>query len=846
MVGVVAALLVFGALGGALWVVAGGGDGGDDARPADDAAGEVLVDAAGEPLLTEDGEPFPAGSRRDGDRVVTPDGTLWERDPRTGRWRPSAGSNGAGGTFGEEGPRPRDRRGRVDVVAPPPPEPRIDLPPTPTAPPEVAGPRIRPPPVVPGLLGTVGNALGADAAVDGAVTLRDIGSADASFSPPNQDRPAIASTLRPDRRVLTERERASAENDEVAVAARRGLRGDYYDFLEGDIRTIPDLAEVPPSFSRIDLEIDFDRDEDFLLPFEPETFAALWRGYVRIDTPGTYRFTVGSDDGMRLVIADSTVVEHTGLRAYGESTGEVTLDAGTHPISLVFYENYIFASCRLFWSGPGFGRRLVPRDVLSPPDEVADVVAPHVTTVTPPSARLEDEVVIRGVGFADTPALNYVTFAGVPAQVVSAKTDELVVRVPIGAETGTLLVQVGPLSSLPRSFEVESANGLFAEYFVIGSELSDYPDMDRLAPYFVRLDGPLDFHQDGLWNLPYEPDVFAARYTGYLWFPQDEDVRITLGSDDGTRVVVDGETFVEDPGLHAYREVARTAHFTRGFHPIEIVFFENRGVARLRLFWERAGDAERTLIPRGFFFPPEAVATAPQPVLTTESLAAEVGEEIVIEGSDLGRDGLTRVLFPGDVWRRPTMVTPDRLTVTVPDGVETGELRVAVGIRESAAIPFERRSLMGMTAKWYLFGSRAEIEAIPSFPDTLGTRATNLERIETDFNRKAGHDWDLPFTHRNAVVHLRGRTRVDVAQNVLFILRADDGAMLFVDGKPVVDLRGFGGVRERSGRVVLTPGEHVFDLYHWQTSDEKVLQFLWSPHGLHDHRAVPARWFRPE
>ncbi len=813
---------------------------------------EDLVGDDGSPLLGPDGRPFPAGSRREGRRrIVAPDGRVWVRERGHANWRISAARAETGRPVRTEKGRRggwqldvgkglrnlRDARGLL-VAA----EPAANVrPPVWLAPgsvPVIARPQ-------PGSQGAEGEAVLAP-------VVPAFPEADATFTHSSDRAPRLDLVPVPEarggrRRVAAEDERAEAEEEHVV--AQHGLRADYYDFLAGSIHDIPDLTTLPPTFTRIDLSIDFGRDEDFKLPFHPETFATLWRGTLRVPEAGEYTFTMGSDDGVRLTIGSQVVVEHARLRAYSETDGVVTLTAGVHPIEVVFYENFVFASCRLFWTGPSWEKRVVEPRFFAPPAEVAGIVQPHVTRIEPVSARLGDEVVLRGVGFADTAALNRVTFAGVPAEIVSATSDELVVVVPIGAETGDVVAQVGPLSSLPRAFQVDSINGLFGEYFLLGEDLAEYPDFNTLAPYFVRLDGPLDYHQDGLWELPYAPDVFAARYTGYIWFPAEDDYRITLGCDDGAALSIDGEAYLEDPGLHAYREVTRTSHFTRGFHAVEIIFFENRGVARLRLFWQRPHELERAVIPRGFLFPPEELTDLPEPELTTTHAAGPLGAALELTGSGFGEDPrLVRVHFPGDVWARPIELEDRRLVVRIPLAVGTGDLRVEVGVRSSNAAAFERTTPMGLTADYYVFSTDEELRTAAggnNHRTALAERSPNLSRVETSW-RRGPDGWDVPFPTKRMAVHWHGQLGSPQIQRLVWILQADDGAYLYVDGRRIVDNGPFHGLSESSGNRWLGVGEHRVDLYYFQLDGEAQMHLYWNAYGIAAHNDVPARWIRPD
>ncbi len=68
--------------------------------------------------------------------------------------------------------------------------------------------------------------------------------------------------------------------------------------------------------------------------------------------------------------------------------------------------------------------------------------------VVPGSGTVEQTVTIRGVSFSRVPLENAVEFNGVPATVVSAKSSELEVIVPVGATTGPVRVTVGLYSVL--------------------------------------------------------------------------------------------------------------------------------------------------------------------------------------------------------------------------------------------------------------------------------------------------------------------------------------------------------------------------------------------------------------
>jgi hypothetical protein len=76
----------------------------------------------------------------------------------------------------------------------------------------------------------------------------------------------------------------------------------------------------------------------------------------------------------------------------------------------------------------------------------------NVTELSPASGAPGSGVTIRGEGFSTTPSENIVTFAGfnntaVQAAVTAARTTELSILVPEGAETGQVIVRVGKRTS---------------------------------------------------------------------------------------------------------------------------------------------------------------------------------------------------------------------------------------------------------------------------------------------------------------------------------------------------------------------------------------------------------------
>jgi hexosaminidase len=67
-----------------------------------------------------------------------------------------------------------------------------------------------------------------------------------------------------------------------------------------------------------------------------ENFALRFEGYLKIDEPGVYSFSVSSDDGSYISVAGAKVVDNDGPHGTVEKTGSVLLPKGWHRIEIGF------------------------------------------------------------------------------------------------------------------------------------------------------------------------------------------------------------------------------------------------------------------------------------------------------------------------------------------------------------------------------------------------------------------------------------------------------------------------------------------------------------------------------
>jgi S1-C subfamily serine protease len=79
-------------------------------------------------------------------------------------------------------------------------------------------------------------------------------------------------------------------------------------------------------------------------------------------------------------------------------------------------------------------------------------------------------------------------------------------------------------------------------------------------------------------------DYYALAFEGFLNVPQAGFYRLILGSDDGSKLFLDGRLLIDNDGLHPMQEVGGSARLAAGLHPLRIEFFQATGEAELKLY----------------------------------------------------------------------------------------------------------------------------------------------------------------------------------------------------------------------------------------------------------------------
>ncbi|MVT41965.1 sulfatase-like hydrolase/transferase [Chitinophaga oryziterrae] len=94
------------------------------------------------------------------------------------------------------------------------------------------------------------------------------------------------------------------------------------------------------------------------------TFGVVFNGYLQIDKEGEYTFYNSSDDGSKLFVDGTEVVNNDGDHGVVERSGSIKLSVGRHPVRIEYYNGEGGFWLDAFYKGPGLYKQLIPADKL--------------------------------------------------------------------------------------------------------------------------------------------------------------------------------------------------------------------------------------------------------------------------------------------------------------------------------------------------------------------------------------------------------------------------------------------------------------------------------------------------
>ncbi|NOG57815.1 MAG: hypothetical protein HND54_08790 [Bacteroidetes bacterium] len=160
------------------------------------------------------------------------------------------------------------------------------------------------------------------------------------------------------------------DTDEAA-SCRGFLDYDFYDgtpsgYTVDNIPTSGELASGTVS------NFDVDAIQNSSDPGDADTYGIRFSGYITISTSETYTFYTTSDDGSKLYVNGTEVVDNDGLHSSTEVSGTIALTPGTYSFVVEFFENTGDDNLSVSYSSPSISKMLLPFSVLSNSNSACD------------------------------------------------------------------------------------------------------------------------------------------------------------------------------------------------------------------------------------------------------------------------------------------------------------------------------------------------------------------------------------------------------------------------------------------------------------------------------------------
>lgn len=99
------------------------------------------------------------------------------------------------------------------------------------------------------------------------------------------------------------------------------------------------------------------------------------------------------------------------------------------------------------------------------------------------------------------------------------------------------------------------------------------------------------------------PDLVGAHITGFIELPRAGTYTFQVTSNDGVRIKLGGVELYEDPGVHQDETSPPlpVAVAAPGWYPLDLLYFEKKGTASLRLAWRDRADGAFEPVPPSAF-----------------------------------------------------------------------------------------------------------------------------------------------------------------------------------------------------------------------------------------------------
>ncbi|MEC9072220.1 MAG: PA14 domain-containing protein, partial [Myxococcota bacterium] len=389
------------------------------------------------------------------------------------------------------------------------------------------------------------------------------------------------------------------------------------------IQGIEDVPlSAPPSHLQQGLSID-SGDPAFSDMLEAGPFGMLLQGALHIEETGVYRLAMVTDGLAELRLDGFTLMSLVDDAETQATEMQVQLEAGWHPIDIRYVRGFYGANLFVFFAPEG--ELVAPLEA----DRLGYKETPPAGTPALEGHTSEEFIWSHGAryGFVSTTPARLratCTVDGEEIEVFSGGAAGLQgsVSVPLmpdeAYEVTLQLVDVWDRTLEGEVVEVSTpttppyASGAILGSYYAGQNFQTLMDQ-RLDPQ-VNFPNPTSGNAGQNFSTTLPNNGFSVRWEGAIWISDSGHYTFYLGTNDGGRMVLDGEEVIDNWINHSFvsfESVTRELHW--GWHTLEVEMYEANGEAAARLDWE-GPDFSRSLVPphRLAYIPPSQGPEPPE------------------------------------------------------------------------------------------------------------------------------------------------------------------------------------------------------------------------------------------
>ncbi|OUJ66164.1 PA14 domain-containing protein, partial [Hymenobacter crusticola] len=326
-------------------------------------------------------------------------------------------------------------------------------------------------------------------------------------------------------------------------------------------------------------------------------YAFQYTGYVTVPTDGQYTFYTTSDDGSKLYIGSTQVVNNDGLHGDVEQAGTIGLQAGTHAITIAFFENDGGQNLQVNYAGPSLAKQAIPaaayKRVATTSNQapVANAGANQTLTLPTNTATLNSTASTDVDGTISSYSWTQVSGPSNASFSSTTAASTTVSNLVAGTYVFSLVVadNQGALSNPAQVSITVNQNGALRTpenpaNTVAGLNYKYYEGFWDAVPNYSTLT-PLKTGTTTAFELTAQQRdyAFSIQFTGYVTVPTDGQYTFYSNSDDGSLLYIGSTLLVNNDGSHDSREVSGTIGLKAGTHAFTVSYLQGYGSQNLQV-----------------------------------------------------------------------------------------------------------------------------------------------------------------------------------------------------------------------------------------------------------------------